>query len=441
MTTGEVAATGTVERARGVIAGVDAVLGGVEQLYRDLHEHPELSGMEQATSAKVAERLGEIGCETTSGVGGYGVVGLLRNGEGPVVALRGDMDALPILEETGLPYASQVSVTRDDGSSVAVMHACGHDLHSACLVGTAELLAARRDAWSGTAFVLAQPAEETISGAAAMLADGLFTRFPRPDVVLGQHATHARAGMLLHRGGPMLAASRNLQVRIFGKGGHGSSPHVTIDPVVIAAHAIVQLQTIVSREIRPIEPAVVTVGSVHGGTRYNIVPPEVTLQLTTRALSEAVMDDIQAAVERIVTSVCAAARAPREPEISVVEHTYATVNDPQTTARVRDVHSALFGDDVVEYPEVIMGSEDFALYGMPGPGRYDPPAIPTDFWFVGTVPSSRWDRAAGTELLDKMEQLPGPHTPFFAPEPAASLRRGVEAMTAAALAYLGDGVA
>jgi hippurate hydrolase len=424
-------ASDAISRARHVIGDVDTVLDAVDALYRDLHQYPELSQFEEQTSAKVAARLDGAGLEVATHVGGFGVVGVLRNGDGPVVALRGDMDALPIHEDTDLPYASQVSVTRDDGSTVGVMHACGHDLHTSCLVGAAELLAANRDAWRGTLFILAQPAEETISGAAAMLADGLFSRFPRPDVVLGQHAMHARAEMLLHRPDTFLAASRNLEIRIFGKGGHGSSPHVTIDPVLMAAQAVVALQAVVSREISPNQPAVVTVGSIHGGTRYNIVPPEVTLQVTTRGLSEPVMDQIQAAIERIVNGVCAAARAPKEPQVTVCEQTYATVNDPATTARVRAVHEALFGDDVVSYPEVIMGSEDFALYGMPGAGRYDEPAIPTAFWFVGTLAADRWDAAPGTQLLDKLATFPGPHTPHFAPDRTASLRRGLEALTAA----------
>jgi len=433
-------ASDAISRARHVIGDVDTVLDAVDALYRDLHQYPELSQFEEQTSAKVAARLDGAGLEVATHVGGFGVVGVLRNGDGPVVALRGDMDALPIHEDTDLPYASQVSVTRDDGSTVGVMHACGHDLHTSCLVGAAELLAANRDAWRGTLFILAQPAEETISGAAAMLADGLFSRFPRPDVVLGQHAMHARAEMLLHRPDTFLAASRNLEIRIFGKGGHGSSPHVTIDPVLMAAQAVVALQAVVSREISPNQPAVVTVGSIHGGTRYNIVPPEVTLQVTTRGLSEPVMDQIQAAIERIVNGVCAAARAPKEPQVTVCEQTYATVNDPATTARVRAVHKALFGDDVVSYPEVIMGSEDFALYGMPGAGRYDEPAIPTAFWFVGTLAADRWDAAPGTQLLDKLATFPGPHTPHFAPDRTASLRRGLEALTAGALVFL-DGPA
>jgi len=433
-------ASDAISRARHVIGDVDTVLDAVDALYRDLHQYPELSQFEEQTSAKVAARLDGAGLEVATHVGGFGVVGVLRNGDGPVVALRGDMDALPIHEDTDLPYASQVSVTRDDGSTVGVMHACGHDLHTSCLVGAAELLTANRDAWRGTLFILAQPAEETISGAAAMLADGLFSRFPRPDVVLGQHAMHARAEMLLHRPDTFLAASRNLEIRIFGKGGHGSSPHVTIDPVLMAAQAVVALQAVVSREISPNQPAVVTVGSIHGGTRYNIVPPEVTLQVTTRGLSEPVMDQIQAAIERIVNGVCAAARAPKEPQVTVCEQTYATVNDPATTARVRAVHEALFGDDVVSYPEVIMGSEDFALYGMPGAGRYDEPAIPTAFWFVGTLAADRWDAAPGTQLLDKLATFPGPHTPHFAPDRTASLRRGLEALTAGALVFL-DGPA
>jgi amidohydrolase len=424
------------EGVREVIGGVDGMLPAIDAFYRDLHEHPELSGMEERTSGKVAARLEAAGYEVTGGIGGWGVVGLLRNGDGPVVGLRGDMDALPVREETGLPYASRVTVTRDDGTTAPVMHACGHDLHTGCLVGTAELLATYTDRWRGTVLAIAQPAEETLRGAAAMLADGLFTRFPRPDVVFAQHALNSRAGMLHHRPGAMHAAARNLRVRIFGKGGHGSQPHLVIDPVVMAAQVVVQLQTIVSREVSPYESAVVTVGSIHGGTRYNIVPAEVTLELTTRGVGEPLMDQLQHAIERIAEGVCAAGRAPRPPAVELVEQVYTNVNDPATVQRVRALHAALFGTDVVDLPVTVTGSEDFALYGMPGPGRYQSPSIPTAFWFLGTVPGHQWDASSGSALLEKAAEFPGPHTPLFAPDRQPSLRRGIQALTAAALSFL-----
>ncbi len=415
------------EIADTVLAGLDPVLPDVDELYRDLHRHPELSGQEERTAGLVAVQLRAAGYQVTERVGGFGVVGVLANGAGPVVALRGDMDALPVHEQTGLPYASETP---------GVMHACGHDLHTACLVGAARVLAAAREHWAGTLVVFGQPAEETISGAAKMLADGLFTRFPRPDVVLGQHAIVGPPGSVLHRPGPLFAASRNFRVTIHGVGAHGAMPQFGVDPVVIAARVVVDLQTIVSREVPPNEVGVVTVGSIHGGTRPNIIPPSVTLEITTRAASEPMIEQIEAALRRIVNAACAAGRAPREPEIERIEHTFATVNDEPTHDRVRAAHRAVLGAVVAEFPELITGSEDFALFARPGPDSYPEPAIPTLFWLLGVTPADVWQAAPGDSLMAKAVSVPSPHQPGFAPDRESGLRGGVQALTVGALAYL-----
>lgn len=413
------------------------LLPDLENLFYAIHEHPELSGAEEHTAARVAERFHEAGLAVTEKVGGHGVVGVCENGPGPVVALRADMDALPVAEDTGLPYASRVTVAREDGSMLPVMHACGHDAHTTCLVGTAQLLCAARDQWSGTVVFVAQPAEETMRGAAAMLADGLFTRFPRPDVVLGQHVTTTRAGMVHHRPGTFAAGVRNIRVRIFGTGGHGAAPHGAVDPIVIAAQLITMLQTVVSREINPVEPAVLTVGSVHAGTRPNIIPPEAVLEITTRAATDEVLDQIYAAAERITRQVCAAARGG-EPTIEVFEGVPATINDPALTDHVRAAHTALFADDVIDLLVMGMGAEDFALYRMPGAGRYDGDPIPTCYWAIGATEANAWDNTPGEALLERAMRLPVGHSPQFAIDPRPTLSRGVEAFVGAALACLGE---
>jgi len=345
------------------------------------------------------------------------------------------MDALPVLEETGLPYASKVSVILEDGATVPVMHACGHDMNLACTLGAALALAADRESWAGTLMVIGQPAEETMEGAAAMLADGLFTRFPRPDVVLGQHVGSTRSGMVSHIEGPICAGVRNLRVRITGKGGHGADPHATVDPVVLAAQFVLAAQTIVAREIDPITPAVVTIGSLHSGTRPNVIPTEAVLELTTRGGTEEVLDQIQQAVERIGAGLCHAARADA-PVVEVFERVYATVNDVDVVRRLRAVHLELFGPtDVVDFPSMGMGGEDFALYGVPGEGRYGGAAIPTAYWGFGSVPAHLWETTTGN-ILERATQVPMGHTPKFAPELDPALRRGVEAMTSAAMTFL-----
>jgi amidohydrolase len=416
--------TDWVERLR---VAIDDVLPAVDELYLDLHRNPELSGQEERTAGQVAERLRDKGFEVTERVGGFGVVAVLRNGDGPVVGLRGDMDALPVQEETGLPYASQ---------RPGVMHACGHDMHTSCLVGAAEVLAATKEHWSGTVLVIGQPAEEADGGADAMLRDGLFTRFPRPDVVLGQHVTPALAGTLLHRSGPIYAAARNFRVTLHGRGAHGALPQYSVDPVVLAARVVLDLQTIVSRETSPNDIAVVSVGTIHGGTRPNIIPPSVTLEITTRGASEKAMDVIEAALRRIVGAACAGAGAPREPEITLIDHVYATVNSAEPEDRVRAAHRALFGDAVADLPFLVTGSEDFGEYGIPGPHHYPQPAIPTYFWLLGVTPPKVWAEAPGEELVEKYYGVPSPHQNVFAPDREHGLRIGVAALATGALAYL-----
>jgi hippurate hydrolase len=419
------------ERARAVLSGLDRVLPGVDALYQDLHAHPELSGAETRTAGIIAERYTSAGFDVTSGVGGLGVVGVLANGPGPVVGVRADFDALPIAEDTGLPYASTAVGVRADGVAVPVMHACGHDLHTASLVGAAELLAAHRNLWRGTLVLIAQPAEETMQGAKAMLGDGLFDRFPRPDVVLAQHCAVTRTGMVHHRAGIAYSACRNFRITVHGRGAHGAAPHWSIDPVLLAAQTIVLLQGIVAREVDPDEMTVLTVGSVHAGTRPNIIPAEAVLEVTLRATSEPVMDELQAALERIVRGVAETGRAPRPPDIELLEHTIAVDNDEAVTARVRAVHAELFpAADVVDLPYANKGSEDFAYYSS-----WAGVAIPATMWFYGSTAAEIWDAESG-DLRDRAARMPGQHTPFYAPDRLPTLRRGVQALAGAVCAYL-----
>ncbi len=426
-----------VRRTNTLFTCIDEELEAGLALYRDLHANPELSGGEERTAGIVADRLGAMGLETTAGLGGHGVLGILRNGDGPVVGLRADMDALPVCEDTGLPYASTKVVAGAGGESVPVMHACGHDLHTTALVATAESLAANTDLWSGTVMVIAQPAEETMAGAAGMLADGLFSHHGKPDVVVGQHCTPSRVGMLHHRSGPVYSACRNLHIRIHGKGGHGAAPHWAIDPIPMAAQVVMALQTIPSRRIAPGEMSVVTVGSIHAGTRPNVIPEHVDMELTLRAHTDGTMETLVDEVTRIVTGVCAAGGSPADPEIRIVESTFATVNDDATSNRIAAVHRALFSpDDIVPFPVVNAGSEDFAFYGTPGPDRYEGTAVPTAMWFFGTTAAPLWDATTGDSLIDRIGQVPVQHTPYFAPDADPAVDRATKAMIAAALAFL-----
>ena len=303
-------------------------------LYMHLHTHPELSRQEVETSKRIADELTKAGAEVTPNVGKLGVVGVLKNGDGPVVLVRTDMDALPVVEETGLPYASKVKARDKTGREVGVMHACGHDIHMSSFIGTARWLAEHRDRWSGTVVMVAQPAEETVGGARAMLDDGLYSRFPKPDFALALHCRPDQpAGTVGYCSGPALASSTSVSITIRGKGGHGAWPHRTIDPIVLAALLIVDLQTIVSREVEPSEPAVVTVGSIHGGTKHNIIPDEVKLQLTLRSFSEPVRQQLIAGIKRRAIALAQAHQAP-EPTVEVEEGTPPTINTPALVERV-----------------------------------------------------------------------------------------------------------
>lgn len=396
----------------------------LERLYVDLHQNPELSLQEEQTAAKMAQRLKKLGFEVTAGVGGHGVVGVLRNGDGPTIMLRTDLDALPVEEKTGLPYASRVTARDDSGTLVPVMHACGHDLHMTAWIGAAMLLAEAKDHWRGSLLLVGQPAEERGSGARSMLADGLFTRFPRPQFALGLHSgAELAAGSVGLTSGYALANVDSVDVTIFGVGGHGAYPHKTVDPIVIAARAIMGLQTIVSRENDPLEPAVVTVGSIHGGTKHNIIPDEVRLQLTVRSYKDDVRKRLLAAIERMVKAEAMAAGAPRDPVVNVTEGTPATYNDPQLTQRIATALRAVLGQDRVLDTPPVMGGEDFSEYGRAG--------VPALLFWVGAAAPEAQRKAEATGTA-----LPSLHSPFFAPDLPRALRTAVAAEAAAALELL-----
>ncbi|MGC9669849.1 amidohydrolase [Planosporangium sp. 12N6] len=399
------------------------LLPDLADLYQDLHRHPELSFAETRTAVELGHHLRELGYEVAVGVGRTGVVGVLRNGAGPTVMLRADMDALPVTERTGLPYAS---------TRAGVMHACGHDLHCAWLVGAAALLAHSGDRWAGTVLVVFQPAEEVGGGAEAMVDDGLFDRFGRPDVALGQHVGPAPAGRVLSRPGLMMAASDSLRVRLFGRGGHGARPESTVDPVVMAASTVLRLQTVVSREVPATEAAVVTVGALHSGTKENIIPDDAELKLSVRSFDPRIRELVLAGIERIVRGEAAAAGAPKPPEIELERAFAPVVNDEAATARVSDAFIAHFGADRVVPAPLLTGGEDFGEYSTRG-------GFPSVFWFVGGTDPDAYARAEQLGRVDR--DIPSNHSPYFAPVLDPTLSTGVETLVTAALAWLevGDG--
>jgi hippurate hydrolase len=403
-----------------IFGGVEAMLGDLEDLYKDVHRHPELSMEEARTASLAAERLQTAGFEVTTGVGNTGVVGLLQNGEGPTVMLRADMDALPVQEQTGLDYASAT-----DG----VMHACGHDMHVAWLAGAAALLAGARDGWHGTLMAVFQPAEETAAGARAMLDDGLFDRFPKPDVVLGQHVMPAPSGSIGIRSGVMTSAADSFEIRMFGRGAHGSMPEASIDPVVMGAATVMRLQTIVSREIAPGQSAVVTIGALQAGTKENVIPDEATIKLNVRSFDEGVRAHVLDAIRRIVEAEAQASGSPKAPEITPLDQYQLVRNDPVATDKVREAFRAQFGDDrVVDIPP-ISASEDFGSFGSEW-------GVPSVFWTVGGT-----DRDAYQQAKDegRLQELPTNHNPRFAPVIHPTLETGVETLLAAAGAWLDAG--
>jgi amidohydrolase len=424
------------EDLKGAIgARVDATLEDIQALYRQLHQYPELPFQEHKTSERLAEALEGMGLEVTRGVGGTGVVALLRNGEGPRVLLRGDMDALPIKEETGLDYASTRTVETESGT-VPLMHACGHDLHSSCVVGAAGVMAALREHWSGTLMLVCQPAEEIFGGARAMLDDGLYERFGRPDIILGQHNMPALAGTVGHIAGSAMAACTNLAVTIHGAGGHGSMPAQTVDPVVIAAHVVTRLQSIVSREVPPEETVVVTVGKLHAGTQANIIPHSAELEINIRSFDNALHRQVVASIERIIHAECEAGRSPSPPEFRVLNETIALHNDPVAVEHVRRAHGEHFGTANLYAMPRLNGSEDFPFFGSAEAGGFGGEDIPYVYWFIGATPAERWAETPGTGVTEKMRHLEMPHSPYYFPGNAVTLRTGIEAMAAGALAYL-----
>jgi len=402
------------------------LLPDLAALYADIHAHPELSMQETRTSALAADRLRAAGYDVATGIGKTGVVGLLRNGEGPVVMLRADMDALPVEEATGLSYASKVMATDRDGKRVPVMHACGHDMHVAWLVGATTLMAHARQDWHGTLMAVFQPAEETADGARAMIDDGLFRRFPKPDVVLGQHVMVGPAGMIGGRAGAITSAGDSLQIRLFGRGAHGSMPQASIDPVVMAAATVMRLQTIVSREVAAAEAAVVTVGSLQAGTKENVIPGEAVIKLNVRTFDEGVREHVLAAIERIVNAEAAASGAPKPPEITPLDRYPLVVNDQAATQRVVDAFRRHFSTERVRETGPAPASEDFGSFGA----EWHTPSV---FWFVGGTDPERYSRA---KAAGRLNELPTNHNPAFAPVIHPTLEIGVEAMVAAARAWL-----
>jgi amidohydrolase len=416
------------ERLAAVDKQIAVEIKDLVELYKDIHRNPELSLMEERTSAKLAKELEKLGFTVTTKVGLHGVVSVLKNGPGPTILVRTDMDGLPVVEQTGMPYASKV-VTRDKfGREVGVMHACGHDIHMACWTGTARVLAAMKDKWQGTLVFIAQPAEEIGAGAKLMLNDGLFKRFPKPDYCLALHTDpQVEVGHVSYTEGMTMSNVDSVDILVKGRGGHGSAPHLSIDPVVLAAKIVIDLQTIVSRERNPVEPAVVTVGSIHGGTKHNIIPNDVKLQLTVRTTTDAMRKQVLDSIVRISKAAALGMRAP-EPEItySVEDFTPKVVNDVkltrQTTAAFRDA----LGDDKVHERPPLMGGEDFSRYALGG-------EIPIFLYFLGTIDAER----VSASKREGAPPLPAWHSDNYYPTPEPSITTGVRTMSLGVLNLVG----
>lgn len=417
--------SGTTPTAQ-VLAGLGRLLPDIEALYKDVHAHPELSMQELRTSELAANRLRDAGYEVTTGVGKTGIVGLLRNGDGPTVMLRADMDALPIEEATDLPYASKVKTKDRDGMTVPVGHMCGHDIHVAWLVGATTLLAQARSAWRGTVMAVFQPGEETAEGAQAMIDAGLFERFPKPEVVLGQHVMVGPAGTVAGRTGAITSAADSLQIRLFGRGAHGSMPQASIDPVVMAAATVMRLQTVVSREIAAAEAAVVTVGALQAGTKENVIPDEAIIKLNVRTFDAGVRNRVLAAIERIVNAEAAASGAPRPPEITPLDRYPLNVNDSEASTRVLNAFRRHFPADRIRQTGPAPASEDFGSFGTEW-------HVPSVFWFVGGTDPDVYAKA---KQEGRINDIPVNHSPRFAPVIHLTLETGVTTLIVAAHAWL-----
>jgi amidohydrolase len=409
-----------------VLKNLDRLIPDLEALYKDIHAHPELSMQETRTAGLAAERLRAAGYEVTTGVGKTGVVGLLHNGDGPTLMLRADMDGLPIQEATGLPYASKVKTKDREGITVPVGHMCGHDMHVTWLAGATALFAQAREAWRGTLMAVFQPGEETAEGAQAMIDDGLFKRFPEPVVILGQHVMVGPAGAVAGRTGAITSAADSLQIRLFGRGAHGSMPQSSIDPVVMAAATVMRLQTVVSREVAAAEAAVVTVGVLQAGTKENVIPDEAIIKLNVRTFDEGVRKRVLAAIERIVNAEAAASGAPRPPEITPLDHYPLNVNDAEATKRVVDAFRRHFPAERVRQTGPAPASEDFGSFGTEW-------HVPSVFWFVGGTDPDVYAKA---KKAGRVNELPVNHSPQFAPVIHPTLQTGVETLVIAAQAWL-----
>lgn len=406
---------------------IDAMIAGNlqehQRLYQHFHQHPELSFKEFRTSEKLSGELEELGFKVTRNVGGNGFVGLMQNGKGPVIMMRTDLDALPLEEKTGLPYASQVIMKDADGNEMPVMHACGHDMHMTVWLGTAKVMAALKKDWKGTLMMVAQPAEEKSGGADAMIADGLFTRFPKPDYAVAYHVSaEMPAGTIGYRSGPFLAGVSSVDITVHGIGGHGALPHQAVDPVVLASRMVLAFQTIPSREINPLKPVVVTVGSIHGGTVHNVITDEVRMQLTVRYYDDEVYEQIVSGLQRIGNGIAGSAGLPENlyPEVNPLGQTPPVVNDERLTNDAVASFTSMLGSENVIEVEPLTAGEDFARYG-----RTDE-KVPIAMFWLGTVSAGNWEA-----YLEHGEALPGLHNPAYHPDFIPAYKTGVRAMSKA----------
>ncbi|WP_431273444.1 M20 family metallopeptidase [Variovorax ureilyticus] len=403
-----------------------ALLADLEALYKDIHQHPELSMQEVRTAKIVADTMQDLGYEVTRNVGVTGVVCVMKNGAGPTVMLRADMDALPMAENTGLPYASTVTARDADGVETGVAHSCGHDMHVTWLIGAARILSTNRVAWHGTLLIVFQPGEETAEGATSMVRDWGEGRFPRPDIILGQHVMVGAAGTVTYRPGVTLSAGDSLKIKLFGRGSHGSQPQTSIDPVIMAAATTLRLQTIVSREIAPTEPAVLTIGSLQAGTKENIIPDDATIKLNMRTFSDDTREYMLKSIRRICCAECDASGAERPPEFTTINSYPLTENDLVATQKVAEVFGHQFGENASLASSPASASEDFSIFGRTW-------AVPYVFWFVGGTNPEVYAKAKQDGTVNK---IPSNHSPKFAPQIHPTLETGLQAMLTAASAWL-----
>ena len=407
---------------------LDTSMPAIEKLYLDLHQSPELSYKEKQTGKKIAERLQKLGFDVTDNVGGYGVVGIYKNGQGPTVMIRTDTDGLPITEQTGKTYASTITTINDQGSEVGVMHGCGHDIHMSSFIGTAEQLITHKNKWQGTLMMVAQPAEEVGGGAKAMLKEGLFNKYAKPDHIIALHVSASvAAGKVAMKNEYTMASVDSVDISIKGKGGHGAYPHTTIDPVIIAARTILALQTITSRELSPLEPSVITVGSIHGGSKHNVISDEVKLQLTLRSYNPDIRNAQIVAIKRITAGIAQSAGLEESlyPVVKVHEDESipSTYNNPVQTKLVRNAIKSAIGDANVLETEAVMAGEDFGLYGRTDEN------IPITLFWLGGVNQQQYAKA-----IKNNETLPSLHSSKFAPDYKVALPTGIKAMSNAAVA-------